>query len=123
MTGGLNAADAVLGRDVKSTYATYFDETVNRGRLQRAERPQSRDDAAENTLPLPPMAGGEHGQAAVYNAEIEYDTAAGEWAVTDDAFDTAASLYLANQEIWISQWGGDFYRGRGVPGETDTPPQ
>ena len=83
---------------------------------------ESRDDAAENTLPLPPMAGGEHGQAAVYNAEIEYDTAAGEWAVTDDAFDTAASLYLANQEIWISQWGGEFYQGRGVPGETDDPP-
>jgi len=123
VTGGLNAADAVLDRDVKSTYATYFDETVNRGRLQRAERPQSRDEAAENTLPLPPMAGGEHGQAAVYNAAIEYDTAAGEWTVTDDAFDTEGSLYLANQEIWISQWGGDFYQGRGVPGETDEPPE
>jgi hypothetical protein len=26
-----------------------------------------------------------------------------------------------NQEIWISQWGGDFYNGRGVPGESETP--
>lgn len=121
VTGGLNAADAVLGRDIKDTYATYFDQTINRGRLQRAERPSSRDEDAENTLPLPPMAGGEHGQAAVYNAEIEYDTDSDEWTVVDDTFDTEASLYLANQEIWISQWGGDFYQGRGVPGRTDTP--
>jgi hypothetical protein len=123
ITGGLNAADAVLGRDIKALYATYFDQTINKGRLQRAERPNSRDEGAENTLPLPPMAGGEHGQAAVYNAEIEYDTESGEWSVTDDRFDTEQSLYLANQEIWISQWGGDFYQGRGVPGESDQPPQ
>ena len=121
ITGGLNAADAVLGMDVKALYAEYFDRTINRGRLQRAERPPSRDESAENTLPLPPMAGGEHGQAAVYNAEVEYDTASGEWSVTDDRFDTEQALYLANQEIWISQWGGDFYQGRGVPGRSDTP--
>ena len=122
VTGGLNAADAVLGMDVKDVYARYFDETFNRGRLQRAERPPSRDESAENTLPLPPAAGGEHGQAAVYNGEIEYDTGGGEWSVTDDRFYTAEALYLANQDIWISQWGGDFYQGRGVPGENDTPP-
>ena len=71
---------------------------INRGRLQRAERTPSRDGNAEHTLSLPPMAGGEH-----------------------DSFDTEASLYLANQEIWISQWGGDFYQGQGVPGGSDTP--
>jgi len=122
ITGGINAADAVLGMDVREQHARYFDGTVSRGWIQRAERPPSRDENAENMLPLPPMAGGEHGQAAVYNAEAEYDTAAGEWTVTDDSFDTEASLYLANQEIWISQWGGDFYQGRGVPGQSDTPP-
>ena len=98
ITGGINAADAVLGMDVKEQYARYFDQTVNRGRLQRAERTPSRDGNAEHTLSLPPMAGGEH-----------------------DSSDTEASLYLANQEIWISQWGGDFYQGRGVPGGSDTP--
>jgi plastocyanin len=123
ITGGLNAAGAVLDMDVKGIYARFFDQTVNRGRLQRAERPASRDEAAEHTLPLPPAAGGEFGQAAVYNAAVEYDTSADQWTVTDDRFDTEQALYLANQEIWISQWGGDFYRGRGVPGETDTPPQ
>ena len=123
ITGGLNAADAVLGMDVQEIYAEYFDQTINRGHLQRAERPQSRDENAEHTLPLPPMAGGEFGQAAVYNAEIQYDSEADEWTVTDDRFDTEQSLYLANQEIWISQWGGDFYQGRGVPGESDEPPQ
>jgi plastocyanin len=121
ITGGLNAADALLGMDIKDVYAKYFDQTMNRGRLQRAERPQSRDENAEHMLPLPPAAGGEFGQAAVYNAEVAYDTTADEWAVTDDRFDTEQSLYLANQEIWISQWGGDFYQGRGVPGRSDTP--
>ena len=122
ITGGLNAADAVLGRsDAKERYASFFNQTVNRGRLQRAERPNSRDENAEYTLPLPPMAGGEFGQAAVYNREVEYDTGSDEWTVTDDTFDTEASMYLANQDIWISQWGGEFYQGRGVPGQSDTP--
>jgi plastocyanin len=123
ITGGINAAETVLGMDVKAKYAQYFNQTMNRGRLQRAERPPSRDGNAEYTLPLPPMAGGENGQAAVYNAEVEYDSGGDEWAVTDDTFDTEASLYLANQEIWISQWSGDFYQGRGRPGHSDTPPQ
>ncbi|HKJ59438.1 MAG TPA: plasmid stabilization protein, partial [Halobacteriales archaeon] len=122
VTGGLNAADAVLEMDgVKETFARYFDETFNRGRLQRAERPPSRDPEAEHTLPLPPAAGDEFGQAAVYNAAVEYDTGADEWRVDDDRFHTASALYLANQDIWISQWGGDFFDGRGVPGENDEP--
>ncbi|WP_254525521.1 hypothetical protein [Natrinema caseinilyticum] len=113
--------------DVKETFARFFNQTFNRGRLQRVERPQSRNEEARYTLarytlPLPPAAGGEHGQAAVYNAEVEYDPHADEWAVTDDRFDTEWSLYLANQDIWIGQWGGDFYQGRGRPGRSDSPP-
>jgi hypothetical protein len=122
VTGGLNAADAVLGLEgVKDVYARYFDETFNRGRLQRAERPPSRDEAADHPLPLPPKAGGEFGQAAVYNAGVAYDREADEWSVTDATFDTEAALYLANQDIWIGQWGGNFYQGRGVPGRSDGP--
>jgi hypothetical protein len=121
VTGGINAGEAVLGMDVQETYARYFDNTFNRGRLQRAERPPSRSESAEHTLPLPPAAGGEYGQAAVYNAAVEYDTAADEWTVTDRTFDTAGALYLANQDIWIGQWGGEFYEGRGVPGTNDAP--
>jgi len=121
VTGGVNAADAVLGMDVKSIYARYFNQTFNRGRLQRAERPQSRSESAEHTLPLPAEAGGKFGQAAVYNAEIEYDTEADEWTVTDRLFDTEGALYLANQDIWIGQWGGEFYEGRGIPGTNDSP--
>jgi hypothetical protein len=73
--------------------------------------------------PLPPAAGGEFGQAAVYNGAVEYDTGAGEWSVTDDRFYTADALYLANQDIWVGNWGGDFYQGRGVPGTSDEPPR
>ncbi|WP_336325570.1 plastocyanin/azurin family copper-binding protein [Halovenus sp. HT40] len=121
ITGGLNAADVLLDRsEIQSQYASFFNQTFNRGRLQRAERPNSREENAEYTLPLPPNAGGEFGQAAVYNREVAYDTAADEWSVTDDTFDTEMALYLSNQEIWISQWGGEFYQGRGVPGRTDT---
>jgi hypothetical protein len=123
ITGGLNAADAVLDRDVQETYARFFDSTFNRGRLQRAERPQSRNENAEHPLPLPPKAGGEYGQAAVYNDAVEYDTATEEWQVADDTFTTADALYTSNQDIWIGSWAGDFFGGRGVPGQTDTPPQ
>jgi plastocyanin len=122
VTGGLNAADAVLEMDgVKPRFARFFDETFNRGRLQRAERPPSRDESAEHTLPLPPAAGGEFGQAAVYNGEVAYDADADEWSVTDDRFYTGDALYLANQDIWVGHWGGDFFRGRGVPGTNDSP--
>jgi len=122
ITGGLNAADAVLGRSgARDRFATFFNQTFNRGRLQRAERPPSHSEDAEYPLPLPPGAGGEFGQAAVYNSEVEYDSAADEWSVTDPRFRTADALYLANQDIWVGNWGGDFYQGRGVPGESDTP--
>ena len=121
ITGGLNAADVLLDRsEVQPQYASFFNQTFNRGQLQRAERPNSRDENAEYPLPLPPMAGGEFGQAAVYNREVAYDTGNDEWSVTDDTFDTEMALYLSNQDIWISQWNGDFYEGRGVPGQTDT---
>jgi hypothetical protein len=122
ITGGVNAGVNLLGMDVKDRYARFFDQTFNRGRLQRAERPPSRDENAEFTLPLPPAAGGEFGQAAVYNQAVEYDTAADEWSVVDGSFVTADALYLANQDIWISQWGGSFFGGSGVPGRNDTPP-
>ncbi|MDZ7730596.1 MAG: hypothetical protein U5K37_06285 [Natrialbaceae archaeon] len=122
ITGGLNAADAVLNTDIGAIYATYFDQTLNRGRLQRAERPNSRDEDAEHTLPLPPAAGGEYGQAAVYNAAVAYDTDSDTWSVEDATFKTGPALYLANQEIWISQWNGAFYHGRGVPGHSEIPP-
>ncbi len=122
ITGGLNAADAVLNRSgVKDVYTQFFDATFNTGGLQRAQRQPSVSDR-ENEPPLPPAAGGEFGQAAVYNAEVAFDTASNSWTVTDDTFHTADALYLANQDIWVGNWAGDFFQGRGVPGQSDTPP-
>jgi hypothetical protein len=121
VTGGINAADAVLGMDVRGQFATFFDRAFNRGGLQRAQRPPSVDEGREDQPPLPPEAGGEFGQAAVYNTEVAYDTGSGEWSVTDRRFRTGQALYLANQDIWMSHWGGEFFQGRGVPGENDTP--
>jgi halocyanin-like protein len=124
ITGGLNAADAVLGLNgAQETFAQFFNGTFNKGRLQRAQRPPSASDSNPDEPPLPPAAGGEFGQAAVYNGEVEYDTGAGEWSVTDDRFYTGEALYLANQDIWVGNWGGDFYQGRGVPGQSDEPPE
>ena len=118
----MNAAINVLGmEDLKQPYTDFFNQTFNRGRLQRAQRPQSWSEDAEFTLPLPSEAGGEFGQAAVYNGAVEYDSSAEEWSVSDDRFRTAEALYLANQDIWISQWGGEFYQNSGVPGEVDAP--
>ncbi len=58
----------------------------------------------------------------MYNQAVAYDTDSREWSVVDDSFVTADALYLANQDIWISQWGGSFFGGRGVPGRNDTQP-
>ncbi|MBX0304027.1 halocyanin domain-containing protein [Haloarcula salinisoli] len=124
ITGGLNAADAVLDMSgAQETFAQFFNGTFNRGRLQRAQRQPSVSDSNPDEPPLPPEAGGEFGQAAVYNGEVEYDTQSGEWSVTDDRFYTGEALYLANQDIWVGNWGGDFYQGRGVPGQSDEPPE
>ena len=41
--------------------------------------------------------------------------------MTDDTSDTEQALYIANQDIWISHWGGEFYQGSGVLGESDSP--
>ena len=122
ITGGINAAEAVLGRsELQDVYVRFFDRTFKLGRLQRAQRPPS-VGGSDHEPPLPPEAGGEFGQAAVYNTEVEYDTGAGEWSVTDDTFRTGPALYLANQDIWVGNWAGDFYQGRGVPGQSDEPP-
>jgi plastocyanin len=121
ITGGLNAADFLLGADLKELYAKFFNQSFNRGRLQRAERPNSRDEAAEFTLPLPPAAGGDHGQAAVYNDVVEYDAGSDTWKTVDEMFTTSWALYTANQDIWIGSWAGEFFQGRGVPGQNDQP--
>ena len=89
ITGGINAAGAAMEMSgVQERYTSFFNQTFNCGRLQRAQRPPSVDENSECPLPLPPEAGGQFGQAAVYNAAVEYDTGAGEWSVTDDTFDT-----------------------------------
>lgn len=85
-------------------------------------RPPSRNQDAEHTLPLPPKAGGEFGQAVVYNGAVAYDADGDSWSVTDERFYTAEALYLANQDIWLSNWGGDFLDGNGAPGQTDELP-
>lgn len=67
------------------------------------------------------MAGGEYGQAAVYNTAVEYDVGPDEGTVAHHRFTTGDALYLANQDVRISQLGGDVSQGRGVPGENNEP--
>jgi hypothetical protein len=122
VTGGLNAAEAVLDMDgAQDVFTTYFNNTFNRGRLQRSQLKTALYPSREYVLPLPLEAGGEFGQAPVYNTEVRYDTQADEWQVTDDTFTAGPAIYLANQDIWISNWSGGFFHGRGVPGRTDEP--
>ena len=96
-------------------------EKAQGDRTEASVGPLSREENAEFTLPLPPETGGEFGQAAVYNVTVEYDAGADEWSIADDTFDTEQALYLANQDIWISHWGGEFYQGSGVSGQSDSP--
>ena len=75
VTGGVNAAEAVLGWDhVQPIFAEYFNNTFNRGRLQRAQLKTSYSHADEYLLPLPEAAGGEYGESPAYNTEVTYDT-------------------------------------------------
>ena len=105
----------------QEAFTTYFEKTFNRGQLQRAQKMNSLYPSREHVLPLPPKAGGEFCQAPVYNTEVEYDVQADEWQVTDDTFTTGPAIYLANQDVWTSNWNGGFYHGRGVLGQTDEP--
>ncbi|WP_323191729.1 hypothetical protein [Halostella sp. PRR32] len=118
--GGINAADAVLDRgDVDNIFSEFFNNTVNRARLQRAERTQSRDPEADFPLPLPADAGDEEfGQAPVLNTEVQYDPRSDQWEVTDDLFTTEQAMYTANQLIWVGEFDGQSYPGSGVPGQT-----
>ena len=122
ITGGVNAAINVLGmEDLKQPYTDFSIRRSIAAGSGAHSAPPSRSEDAEFTLPLPSKAGGKFGQAAVYNGAVEYDSSAEEWSVSDDRFRTAEALYLANQDIWISQWGGEFYQNSGVPGEVDAP--
>jgi len=57
----------------------------------------------------------------VSNGAVAYDATADEWSVVDDTFDCEGALYLANQDVWVSRWGEEFFQGRGVPGQSDEP--
>jgi len=48
---------------------------------------------------------------------------ADEWTVVDDTFTTSWTLSTANQDIWIGNWAGGFFKGRGVPERGDRPPE
>lgn len=107
--------------EAKEAFSGYFENTFVRGRLQRAQLENSRYPTRDHVLPLPSKAGGEFGQAQVYNTEVTYDPSSDEWEATDNTFTAAEAIYLANQNVWIGNWSGGFYVGRGIPGRTDEP--
>ncbi|WP_323191730.1 hypothetical protein [Halostella sp. PRR32] len=94
--GGLHAA-ASLGIDgADDRFVEFYDNTFDRGRLQRAQR-LAAADGEDQEPPLPTGAGGRYGQAPVYNGEVAYDSRTDEWRVTDERYLADGGLYLAAQ--------------------------
>lgn len=123
VVGGLNAGIHVLGRDdVEQVFGTFFDQTINRGRLQRADLSVLSGGESRHDLPHPGDAGGPFGKAPVFNGEVEYDTERDEWRVTDDRFRAYPAMALACQTAWMGRIGERPYPGFGIPGRSDTPP-
>ncbi|WP_323191731.1 hypothetical protein [Halostella sp. PRR32] len=115
IVGGLNAADEILNLEaVEDTiFPSFFRSLFIRGRLQRAERSESRDPDADFILPLPANAGGQFGQAPVYNTALAYDLPTDRWEVANARF-SATAMYLATQSGWIGSFEGDT-GDRGIP--------
>ena len=86
----------------------FFEAVVNLSGMQIAAPPYDMIPAYEQfddelfhrypTVPVPPMAGGKYGTAPVLASSATWDGTA--WTVTPE-FDTAGSMHLANEMIWL----------------------
>lgn len=107
---GLFGGTAV-DRDVREAiFAGFFESVVNLSGLQIATPPVELFKGAYEqedpeiwlrypTQPMPPMAGGEFGIAAVFGASA---TLVGDvWTVDRHHFDTAGAMHAANEMIWF----------------------
>lgn len=52
-------------------------------------------------MSVPPAAGGDNGVAPVSAATVSYDRAAKTWSASNDAYDTAGAMRLANEMLWL----------------------
>ena len=107
---GLFGGTAV-DQDVREAiFAGFFESVVNQSGLQIATPPVDLFKGAYEqgnpeiwlrypSQPMPPMAGGEFGIAAVFGASAMLQD--GAWTVDNDHFDTAGAMHTANEMIWL----------------------
>jgi hypothetical protein len=65
--------------------------------------------------------GPQAGSDDMASAAADYATALADVVEDNLAGNGRVEGGAANQDIWVGNWGGDFYQGRGVPGKSDTP--
>jgi hypothetical protein len=115
IVGAINAlglfGGTAIDRDVREAiFAGFFESVVNLSGLQIATPPVELFKGTYEqgdpeiwlrypTQPVPPMAGGEFGIAAVFGASATFED--GGWAVDRDHFDTAGAMHAANELIWL----------------------
>jgi len=113
--GAVNSARLFLGERVdqaqaESVFAGFFESAVNLSGLQIAAPPLNlfkgtfeQEDPEiyyrYPTTPMPPMAGGDFGIAAVFAASVTWDGSA--WSADQSHFDTAGAMRTANEMIWF----------------------
>lgn len=100
-----------IDRDIReAVFAGFFESVVNLSGLQIATPPVDLFKGAYEqedpeiwlgypSQPMPPMAGGEFGIAAVFGASATLQD--GAWTVDSDHFDTAGAMHAANEMIWL----------------------
>lgn len=113
--GAINSARLFLGDRIdqaqaESIFAGFFEGTVNLSGLQISAPPVSlfKGDFEQDdpeiyyrypTTPMPPMAGGEFGIAAVLASSVTWDGS--KWTADQSHFDTAGAMHTANEMIWF----------------------
>lgn len=116
IVSAFNALLNGLGLDVEQRFADFFNGAVNLSGLQIAEGAPTGGGQDNDSIPDPFKAGGEFGQAPVAATEVVYDTASGQWQVTNPRFTTAYAMALSNQMMWIGTWAGKpSVPGNGIP--------
>ena len=122
--GGLNAAfafgpDAIL-EDAEIVFQDYFEAAVNKSDMQLSAPPMAALPAYEHfpdelfhrypTLAKPPQRAGtmSKGTVPVFSSSLVWDEGTKSYQATENRFDTAGAMHLANEMIWfhVDEVGG-----------------
>ncbi len=101
----------------KKRYVTFFENSLVLSGMQHASGislvekryvdREPRIHIAHPSLPQPEEAGGKFGIAPVYASEVIFEN--GEWAITNDNFNTRGAMFLANMSVILNRHQADCF--------------